>query len=52
MLVQLLKKVLLTKFYHFSGKGKGTPMLKNGIRLIEVLPDPNDSEANTDWKGF
>ena len=27
-------------------------MLKNGIRLIEVLPDPNDSETNTDWQGF
>jgi len=35
-----------------GGKGRGTPMLKNGIRLIEVLPDPNDSEANTDWQGF
>ena len=36
----------------FSGKGKGTPSLKNGVRCIEVIQDPDDSDAATDWKGF
>ena len=35
-----------------AGKGKGTPMLRNGIRLIERLPDPDESDVNSDWQGF
>ena len=38
--------------FFLSGKGKGTPMLKDGVKLLERLPDPDDSDANTDWQGF
>ena len=34
------------------GKGKGTPLLKNGVRMIEVLDDPDESDINSDWQGF
>ncbi len=34
-----------------SGKGKGTPALKNGIRLLGIDVDM-DSEAGSDWQGF
>ncbi len=34
------------------GKGKGTPMLKEGVRLLEALPDPDESDYASDWKGF
>ena len=34
------------------GKGKGTPMLKDGIKCTATLPDPNDSESQSDWQGF
>jgi len=34
------------------GKGKGTPMLKDGIKCTGTLPDPNDSESQSDWQGF
>ena len=34
------------------GKGKGTPMLKDGIKCTGALPDPNDSESQSDWQGF
>ena len=33
------------------GKGKGTPMLRSGIRCVEVLQDPDETEAS-DWQGF
>ena len=36
----------------FLGKGKGTPMLKNGIKMIEILTDPDESDVNSDWQGF
>ena len=35
-----------------SGKGKGTPMLKNGIKVLETLPDPDETSNNSDWQGF
>jgi len=34
----------------FSGKGKGTPALRNGIKCTQV-DDDNDSDV-TDWQGF
>jgi len=34
------------------GKGKGTPMLKNGIRCTGSIPDPDESDINSDWQGF
>ena len=34
------------------GKGKGTPMLKNGVKCLEKFQDPDDTDANTDWQGF
>ena len=38
--------------YNFlTGKGKGTPALKNGIRCLGIDVDM-DSEANSDWQGF
>ena len=36
----------------FIGKGKGTPMLKSGIKCTGTIPDPNESESQSDWKGF
>ncbi len=35
-----------------SGKGKGTPMLKDGVKLLEALPNPEDSDYGSDWQGF
>ncbi len=34
------------------GKGKGTPLLRNGIKCVEILPDPDESDVNSDWQGF
>jgi hypothetical protein len=34
----------------FTGRGKGTPLLRNGIRCIGVELD-DESEAS-DWHGF
>ena len=36
----------------FLGKGKGTPMLKSGIHCVDVLNDPDESDAASDWQGF
>ena len=48
-----LQRMLMHVLICFSkGKGKGTPMLKNGIRTIELMPDPDASETNSDWQGF
>ena len=33
------------------GKGKGTPMLRSGIKCVHVQPDPEETEAS-DWQGF
>ena len=33
------------------GKGKGTPMLRSGIKCVNVLQDADDTEAS-DWQGF
>eukprot|EP00092_Neocalanus_flemingeri_P103165 GFUD01131991.1.p1 GENE.GFUD01131991.1~~GFUD01131991.1.p1 ORF type:complete len:158 (-),score=61.26 GFUD01131991.1:32-505(-) len=33
------------------GKGKGTPMLRSGIKCVEVQQDPEETEAS-DWQGF
>jgi len=27
-------------------------MLKNGIKMIEILTDPDESDVNSDWQGF
>lgn len=35
------------------GKGKGTPLLKNDVHCIEVLPDEENQESDaSDWQGF
>lgn len=36
----------------YEGRGKGTPMLKEGVRMVEALPNPEDSDNASDWKGF
>ena len=44
-----------TKFVFHArvlGKGKGTPMLKNGIKCLAAIPDPDESDLNSDWQGF
>jgi len=46
------KRIDLKLHCRVLGKGKGTPMLRNGIRLIERLPDPDESDVNSDWQGF
>jgi hypothetical protein len=33
------------------GKGKGTPMLRSGKKCVEVLTEPDETEAS-DWQGF
>ncbi|XP_042242364.1 UPF0687 protein C20orf27-like [Homarus americanus] len=40
----------LTVLARVLGRGKGTPMLRDGIHCISVEPD-DDSES-TDWQGF
>jgi len=34
------------------GKGKGTPMLREGIRCLETLPDLDTDTEASDWQGF
>ncbi len=34
------------------GQGKGTPMLKDGVQMVEALPNPDESDIASDWKGF
>jgi hypothetical protein len=34
-----------------TGKGKGTPALKNGIKCYKVDSD-EDSDTHSDWQGF
>ena len=34
------------------GKGKGTPMLRTGIKCIEVLKDLDTETEASDWQGF
>jgi len=46
------KRTTLVLQARVLGKGKGTPMLKEGVQMIEVLPDPDQSDVNSDWKGF
>jgi hypothetical protein len=36
--------------FYLAGRGKGTPLLRNGIRCIGVELD-DESEAS-DWQGF
>lgn len=43
---------MITLHCRVLGKGKGTPMLKNGIRTLEVLADPDETSNNSDWQGF
>ena len=34
------------------GKGKGTPMLRNGIKCLETLKDLDTETEASDWQGF
>ena len=34
------------------GKGKGTPMLRDGIKCVEVLQDLDTETEASDWQGF
>ena len=34
------------------GKGKGTPMLRDGIKCVEVLQDLDTETKASDWQGF
>ena len=34
------------------GKGKGTPMLRDGIKCVEVLNDLDTETEASDWQGF
>ena len=34
------------------GKGKGTPMLRNGIKCLETLTDLDTETEASDWQGF
>ena len=43
-LVQVVARVL--------GKGKGTPMLREGLRCVAILPDPDADTEASDWQGF
>jgi len=27
-------------------------MLKKGVQMVEALPNPDESDINSDWKGF
>lgn len=42
---------IINTFCSISGKGKGTPALKNGIKCFKVDPE-DDSDAMSDWQGF
>ena len=44
-------KVCLEFVARVLGKGKGTPMLRSGIKCVEVQQDPEETEAS-DWQGF
>ena len=48
--VDIFPKSLLLK--QFSGKGKGTPLLKNGIHCSGKFADPDESDVNSDFQGF
>ena len=34
------------------GKGKGTPMLRTGIKCVQVLRDLDTETEASDWQGF
>ena len=34
------------------GKGKGTPMLRNGIKCLETITDLDTETEASDWQGF
>ena len=34
------------------GRGKGTPMLRSGIKSIEILKDLDTETEASDWQGF
>lgn len=47
-----LKTLTIVLNARVLGKGKGTPLLKNGIKCIGIENDEaSDSEAS-DWQGF
>ncbi|KAF4523629.1 hypothetical protein B566_EDAN010138 [Ephemera danica] len=51
MMLSLPGAVLKVTFHaRVLGRGKGTPMLKNGVRCIGMIED-EESEAS-DWQGF
>ena len=39
------------RLIYCTGKGKGTPALRNGIHCNQVDTE-DDSDAMTDWQGF
>ena len=52
MLYNKYMYVITRKFFFFkTGKGKGTPALRNGIHCNQV-DEEEDSDAMTDWQGF
>lgn len=47
---RMLVIIKLRKFF-ITGKGKGTPALKDGIKCFKVDSD-EDSDTHSDWQGF
>ena len=49
-LFTIFLSTLLTLNVLISGKHKGTPMLKEGIKCVGA--DPDDDSEQSDWAGF
>ena len=50
LFITFLSTTLLTQNVLISGKHKGTPMLKEGIKCVGA--DPDDDSEQSDWAGF
>ena len=50
LFIIFLSTTLLTLNALISGKHKGTPMLKEGIKCVGA--DPDDDSEQSDWAGF
>ena len=50
LFIIFLSTMLLTQNVLISGKHKGTQMLKEGIKWVDV--DPDDDSEQSDWAGF
>ena len=50
LFIIFLSTTLLTLNVLISGKHKGTPMLKEGIKCVGA--DPDDDSEQSDWAGF